>query len=66
MPLAHPPGEAQVDFGEALVIIAGVECKAHFLVMDLATPATKTLSSIMTFFTGCYHDMLYTEGAAAV
>jgi hypothetical protein len=24
------------------------------------------LFSIMTFFTGCYHDMLYTEGAAGV
>jgi hypothetical protein len=30
------------DFGEALVIIAGVERKAHFPAMDLATPATKT------------------------
>ena len=29
VPLAHPPGDAQADFGEALVVIAGVECKAH-------------------------------------
>ena len=35
MPLAHPPGDAQADFGEALVVIAGVECKAHSLVVDL-------------------------------
>ena len=49
VPLAHTPGEAQADFppqqqgpvagtpdfGEALVIVAGVECKAHYLVMDL-------------------------------
>ena len=35
MPLAHPPGDAQADFGEALVVIAGVECKAHYLVVDL-------------------------------
>ena len=35
VPLAHPPGEAQADFGEALVIVAGVECKAHYLAMDL-------------------------------
>ena len=35
MPLMHPAGEAQVDFGEALVVIAGVEQKAHYLVMDL-------------------------------
>ena len=31
VPLAHPPGDAQADFGEALVVIAGVECKAHYL-----------------------------------
>ena len=35
VPLVHPPGEAQADFGEALVVIAGVEQKAHFLAMDL-------------------------------
>lgn len=35
VPLAHPAGEAQVDFGEALVVIAGVERKAHYLAMDL-------------------------------
>jgi transposase len=35
VPLMHPAGEAQVDFGEALVVIAGVEHKAHYLVMDL-------------------------------
>ena len=35
VPLAHPPGDAQADFGEALVVIDGVECKAHYLVVDL-------------------------------
>jgi transposase len=35
VPLTHPAGEAQVDFGEALVVIAGVEQKAHYLTMDL-------------------------------
>jgi hypothetical protein len=35
VPLTHVPGEAQVDFGEALVVIAGVEQKAHYLAMDL-------------------------------
>jgi DNA replication protein DnaC len=34
VPLVHPPGEAQADFGEAQVVIAGVEQKAHFLAMD--------------------------------
>jgi transposase len=35
VPLVHPPGEAKADFGEALVVIAGVEQKAHYLAMDL-------------------------------
>ena len=35
VPLAHPPGHAQADFGEAVVVIGGVEQKAHFFVMDL-------------------------------
>ena len=35
VPLVHPPGHAQVDFGEALGVIGGVERKIHFLAMDL-------------------------------
>ncbi len=35
VPLVHPPGDAQADFGEAQVVIAGVERKAHYLVVDL-------------------------------
>ncbi len=35
VPLAHPPGHAQADFGEAMVRIGGVEQKAHFFVLDL-------------------------------
>ena len=35
IPLVHPAGEAQVDFGEALVVVAGAEHKAHYLAMDL-------------------------------
>ncbi len=35
VPLAHPPGDAQADFGEALVVIGGVKSKAHYLAMDL-------------------------------
>jgi len=35
VPLTHPAGEAQVDFGEAVVVIAGVGRRAHYLVMDL-------------------------------
>jgi transposase len=35
IPLTHAPGEAQADFGEALVMVAGVEQKAHYLTVDL-------------------------------
>ena len=35
VPLTHAPGGAQADFGEALVVIAGAEQKAHFMVFDL-------------------------------
>jgi transposase len=35
VPLAHPPGHAQVDFGEAIGVIGGVRQKIHFFCMDL-------------------------------
>ena len=35
VPLIHPPGHAQADFGEADAIIAGIEYRAHFFVMTL-------------------------------
>jgi transposase len=35
LPLTHPPGEAQVDFGEATIKLAGVETKVALFVMTL-------------------------------
>jgi transposase len=35
IPLTHAPGTAQADFGEALVIVAGVKQKAPYLAIDL-------------------------------
>ena len=35
VPLTHPPGHAQVDFGEAVGVIGGVRQKIHFFCMDL-------------------------------
>lgn len=35
VPLHHAPGHAQADFGEALVLIGGVEQKAHYFAFDL-------------------------------
>ena len=36
VPLVHPPGHAQADFGEALAVIGGVERKIHYFAFDLA------------------------------
>ena len=35
VPLIHPPGHARCDFGEALVVIGGMEQKAHCFAQDL-------------------------------
>ncbi|WP_082128381.1 IS21 family transposase [Hoeflea sp. IMCC20628] len=35
VPLSHARGHGQADFGEAMVVIGGVERKAHFFVLDL-------------------------------
>lgn len=35
LPLSHPPGEAQVDFGEATICLAGQETKVALFVMTL-------------------------------
>ncbi|MHB1794739.1 MAG: IS21 family transposase [Acidobacteriaceae bacterium] len=39
VPLTHAPSEAQADFGEAVVVIAGVEQKAHYLAMHTTQAA---------------------------
>ena len=35
MPLAHPPGHAQVDFGECVGVIGGVRMKLHVFCFEL-------------------------------
>ena len=50
MPLSHPPGHAQCDFGEALVIIGGVEQKAHCFVLDL--PHIGCIATVYQFADG--------------
>ena len=81
VPLAHPPGGAQADFGEAMVVIAGVEQKAHFLCMDLphsddsfvvAFPAENTESFLeghnraFAHFGGVPNTILYDNTRIAV
>src|SRR5262245_54790195 len=35
VPLLHPPGQAQCDYGHATVIVAGQRCRAAFFVLTL-------------------------------
>jgi transposase len=74
VPLRHPPGDAQADFGEADAIIAGVKYRAHFFAMDLphsdacfvaAYPAATTEAWLdghnraFAFFGGVPRSILY-------
>ena len=74
VPLSHAPGHAQCDFGEALVVIGGVERKAHCFVLDLphsdgcfvkAYPAETTETfldghvSVFAFLGGVPQSILY-------
>jgi transposase len=74
VPLAHPPGHAQVDFGEAIGVIGGVRQKIHVFFMDVphsdasfmqAYPAETTESfldghvSAFAFFGGVPLSILY-------
>lgn len=81
VPLAHPPGDAQADFGEALVVIGGVEQKAHFQCFDLpysddcfviAFPAENTEAFLeghnqaFAYFGGVPRTVLYDNTRIAV
>jgi transposase len=81
LPLVHPPGHAQVDFGEADAIIAGERQRIHFFCMDLphsdgifvkAYPAETTeafldgLVAALTFFGGVPQSLLYDNTKLAV
>ena len=35
VPLAHPPGRAQVDFGEADIYLGGVKTRIHYFCLDM-------------------------------
>ena len=36
VPLVHPPGHAQCDFGEAWAVVGGVKRRVHFFVLTAA------------------------------
>ena len=81
VPLSHAPGHAQCDFGEALVVIGGLERKAHCFVIDLphsdgcfvkAYPAETTEAfldghvSAFAFLGGVPQSILYDNTRLAV
>ena len=81
VPLVHPPGHGQADFGEAIAVIGGVERRIHFLAVDLpqsdacfvrAYPAETTEAfcdghnAAFAFFGGVPRSMLYDNTRLAV
>lgn len=81
VPLSHPPGHAQVDFGEALGEIGGVQRKLHYFAMALphsdaffikAYPAETTEAfcdghvSAFAFFGGVPLSILFDNTTLAV
>jgi transposase len=81
VPLGHQAGHAQVDFGEAIGIIGGVERKIHFFAFDLpysdacfvvAYPAETSEAfcdghvRAFTFFGGVPQSILYDNTKLAV
>ncbi len=81
VPLSHAPGHAQVDFGETLGFIGGVECKLHYFAMTLPhsdAVFTKTYpketteafcdghNAAFTFFGGIPQSILYDNTTLAV
>jgi transposase len=81
VPLWHPAGHGQADFGEAVAVIGGVAQKVHLFVMDLpqsdagfvkAYPAETTEAfldghvSAFAFFGGVPRSILYDNTTLAV
>src|SRR6266851_2638243 len=68
VPLHHDPGHAQVDFGEALAVIAGEERKIHFFAMDLphSDAFCQGHNASFEFFGGVPRSILYDNSKLAV
>jgi transposase len=81
VPLVHSPGHAQVDFGEAVAVIAGERCKIHLFCLDLphsdacfvkAYPAERIEAFLdghnaaLAFFGGVPRSILYDNTKLAV
>jgi transposase len=81
VPLVHPPGHAQADFGEAVAVIGGVARQIHFFCLDLphsdacfvkAYPAERLEAfcdghnAAFAFFGGVPQSILYDNTKLAV
>src|SRR4051812_16062145 len=81
VPLAHPPGHAQADFGEAVAVIGGERRKVHLFCLDLphsdacfvrAYPAERTEAFLdghvaaFAFLGGVPRSILYDNTRLAV
>src|ERR671912_2207872 len=81
VPLVHPPGHGQADFGEAVAVVGGEEQRIHFFCLDLphsdacfvkAYPAETTEAlcdghdAAFAFFGGVPRSMLYDNTRLAV
>jgi transposase len=81
VPLSHPPGHAQADFGEAVAVIGGVRQAIHFFCLDLphsdacfvkAYPAERTEAfldghnAVFSFLGGVPRSILYDNTKLAV
>jgi transposase len=81
VPLSHPPGHGQADFGEAVAVIGGIEREVHFFCVDLphsddmfvrAYPAETTEAFLdghnaaFAHFGGVVQSMLYDNTKLAV
>jgi transposase len=56
IPLAHPPGHAQVDFGECVAVIGGVTMKLHVFCFDLPQSDACFLKAYATETTEAFLD----------
>ena len=81
IPLAHPPGRAQVDFGEADIYLGGTKTRIHYFCLDLphsdaifvkAYPAETTEAFLdghvtaLTWLGGVPQSILYDNTTIAV
>jgi transposase len=81
VPLVHPPGHGQADFGEAVAVVGGEERKIHFFCLDLphsdacfvkaySAETTEAFcdghSAAFAFFGGVPLSMLYDNTRLAV